>query len=98
MISEEMFLVSSFQLFATPWTIASRLLCPWDSPGKNSGVGCHALLQGVFPTQGWKPHLSSLALADQLFTVEPLEKPNLRVDPANLGLAPGGFLPHRLSL
>ena len=29
----------------------TRLLCPWDSPGKNTGVGCHALLQGIFPTQ-----------------------------------------------
>ena len=29
-----------------------RLLCPLDSPGKNTGVGCHALLQGIFPTQG----------------------------------------------
>ena len=28
------------------------LLCPWDSPGKNTGVGCHALLQGIFPTLG----------------------------------------------
>ena len=27
--------------------------CPWDSPGKNTGVGCHFLLQGIFPTQGW---------------------------------------------
>ena len=26
-------------------------LCPWDSPGKNIGVGCHFLLQGIFPTQ-----------------------------------------------
>ena len=39
-------------LFPTPWTVASRPLCPWDSPGKNTGVGCHALLQGIFPTQG----------------------------------------------
>ena len=30
----------------------ARLLCPWDSPGKNTGVGCHALLQGIFWTQG----------------------------------------------
>ena len=30
----------------------SRFLCPWDSPGKNNGVGCHALLQGIFPTWG----------------------------------------------
>ena len=28
-----------------------RLLCPWDSPGKNTGVGCHFLLQGIVPTQ-----------------------------------------------
>ena len=30
----------------------SRLLCPWDFPGKNTRVSCHALLQGIFPTQG----------------------------------------------
>ena len=30
----------------------ARLLCPWDSPGKNPGVGCHALLQEIFLTQG----------------------------------------------
>ena len=30
----------------------ARLLCPWDFPGKNTGVGCHLLLQGIFPTQG----------------------------------------------
>ena len=29
-----------------------QLLCPWDSPGKNTGVGCRALLQGIFPTHG----------------------------------------------
>ena len=30
----------------------TRLLCPWNSPGKNTGVGSHSLLQGNFPTQG----------------------------------------------
>ena len=30
----------------------ARLLCPWDSPDKSTRVGCHALLQGIFPTQG----------------------------------------------
>ena len=30
---------------------------PGDSPGKNTGVGCHLLLQGIFPTQGLNPHL-----------------------------------------
>ena len=32
----------------------------WDSPGKNTGVGCHALLQGIFLTQGSNPHLLCL--------------------------------------
>ena len=35
----------------------SRLLCAWDFPGKNAGVGCHFLLQGNFPTQGSNPGL-----------------------------------------
>ena len=30
------------------------LLCPWDFPGKKTGVGCHFLPQGIFPTQGSK--------------------------------------------
>ena len=30
----------------------ARLLCPWDFPGKNTAVGCHFLLQGIFQTQG----------------------------------------------
>ena len=30
----------------------TTLLCPWDSPGQNTRVGCHALLHGIFPTQG----------------------------------------------
>ena len=36
-------------------------LCPWDSPGKNTGVGSHALLQGILLTQGWNPDLLSQA-------------------------------------
>ena len=39
------------RLFAIPWTVAARLLCPGNSPDKNTGVGCHSLLQGIFPTQ-----------------------------------------------
>ena len=36
----------------------ARLLCPWDSPGNNTGVGCHALLlQGISPSQGSNPGL-----------------------------------------
>ena len=40
---------------ATPWTIARQ--APWDSPGKNIGVGYHSLLQGISPTQGLNPGL-----------------------------------------
>ena len=39
---------------------ATRLLCPWDSPGKSTGVGCHALLQGIFPTLALNLHLLCL--------------------------------------
>ena len=35
----------------------ARLLCPWNFPGKNTGVSCHFLLQGIFPTQGSNPLL-----------------------------------------
>ena len=45
------------QLHETLRTRAPGLLCPWDSPGKNIGVGCHALLQGIFLTQGLNWHL-----------------------------------------
>ena len=34
-----------------------RLLCPWNFPGKGTEVGCHMLLQGIFPTQGLNPGL-----------------------------------------
>ena len=37
----------------TPWTVAARLLCPWDSPGKSTGVGCHALLWGSSWPRKW---------------------------------------------
>ena len=36
---------------ATPW-----LLCPWDFPGKNTGVGCYFFLQGIVLIQGSSPH------------------------------------------
>ena len=44
--------VSRFWLFATPWTVAQQVPLSWDFPNKNAGVGCHFLLQGIFPTQG----------------------------------------------
>jgi len=43
--------LSHVWLFATPWN-PTGLLCPWDFPGKNTGVGCHFLSQEIFLTQG----------------------------------------------
>jgi len=37
--------------------LPTSLLYPWDFPGKNTGVGCHFLLQGIFLTQGSNSHL-----------------------------------------
>ena len=47
----------------------ARLLCPWGFPGKNTGVGCHFLLQGNLPDSGIKP--ASPELAGKFFTAEP---------------------------
>ena len=59
-----MCMLSSIQLFATLCTVyPTRLLCPWDSPAKNTGVGCHALLQRILLTQGLNPYLMSPASA-----------------------------------
>ena len=56
----------------------ARLCCPWDSPGKNTGVGCHAFLQGIFPTQGSNLRLLHIPhwQVDSLLT-EPPGKPLL---------------------
>jgi len=45
---------------------SARLFCPWNSPGKNTGVGYHFLLQGILPTQGSNP---SLVIAGIFFTI-----------------------------
>ena len=48
----------------------TKLLCPWDFPGKSTGMGCYALLQGIFLTQG--PNLSLLSLLHWLADSLPL--------------------------
>ena len=51
--------LSRARLFVTPWIVAcTKLLCLWNFQGKSTGVGCHFLLQGIFPTQGSNPGLS----------------------------------------
>ena len=49
--------LSHVLLFVTPWTVAHQAPPSMDSPGKNTGVGCHFLLQGIFLTQGLNPGL-----------------------------------------
>ena len=71
-----------FNSFETPWTIDW-----WDSPGKNTGVGCHFLLQGIFPTQG--PNLSLMclpAMAGRFFTTDRPGKPKAKVKPRKVKL------------
>ena len=64
--------LSRVPLYAHHGLYPARLLCPWHSPGKNTGVGCHVLLQGIS-----QPEIEpmSLALTGRFFTTEPPEKP-----------------------
>ena len=50
--------LSCVQISETPWTVVH--LCPYNFPSKNTGVGCHFFLQGIFPTQGSNPSLLHL--------------------------------------
>ena len=68
----------------------ARLLCPWDSSGKITGIGCHTLLQGIFPTQGSNPAFPHCRRI--LYRLSPQESPGcaeaefiqcLPRDPAN---------------
>ena len=64
----------------------ARFLCPWDSPNKNTGVGCNFLLQGIFPTQGLNLWLLCLLYwqVGSLTLVLP-GKPFLRLNHIHLG-------------
>ena len=55
----------------------ARLLCSWNCPGKNTGLGCHSLLHGIFPDPGIEP--ASPALAVAFFATAPPGKLNWRV-------------------
>ena len=51
-------------LFVALWR--TRPLWPWDSPGKNTGMGCYSFRQGTFPTQGSNPHFLQLLHCRQI--------------------------------
>ena len=72
----------------------ARLLSPWDFPGENTGVGCHALLQGIFPTQD-QTQVSHTAgffttrasrEAQGCWSGQPVSSPG---DPSDPGIEPG---------
>ena len=74
--------------------LPTKLLCPWDSTGKNTGIGCCALLQGIFPTQGSNPteSLTAPALAGRFFTTSAIWEALVL---AQIGLMLGGKLSAR---
>ena len=51
------YLLSHVDAFRPYGLLPARVLCWWNFPGKNTGVGCHFLLQGIFPTPGSNPGL-----------------------------------------
>ena len=65
-------------LFAMLWTVVHTLLCPWNIPSKNTGVSCHFLFQGIFPTLGQNSHLLCLLQAGFL-PLEPSGKPRIHL-------------------
>ena len=60
-------------LFVRLWP--ARFFGPWDSSGRNTGVSCHALLQGIFPTQGLNLPLLCPTLAGGFFPTSATWKP-----------------------
>ena len=75
-------------------SLPARVLCPWDSPGKNTGVGCQALLQGIFPTQGSNPCLLCLLhWQGGSLSLAPPRKPMKMVPFVNYLMVPGKFPP-----
>ena len=62
----------------------TRLLCPWHSPGKSTGVGSRSLLQGIFPTLGLNPGLLNYRQIFFFLPYAPPGKPHISRDIINL--------------
>ena len=63
----------------------ARLLCPWGFPGKNTAVGCHTLLQGIFPTQRLNLSLTLLCWQEGSLLLVPPGKPWVSIAPLQIG-------------
>jgi len=72
--------LSRVQLFVTPWTVARQVRLSRDFPGEDTGVGCHFLLQGIFPTQELNLQTHICCIASRFFTPEQPGKPILGRD------------------
>ena len=66
--------------------LPTRILCPWDSPGKHTAVRCHFLLQGIFPTQRLKLGLLHLlhGQEDSLPLAPPGKPQNLKASSSKI--------------
>ena len=72
------FMLGRVWLSVTPWTVAHQLLCPLDSPGKNTGSGLPCPTLGDLPDSGIKPKSpGSPALQADSLPTEPSRKPNI---------------------
>ena len=84
----KVFVTQSCLTFCNPIDYSpTRLLRPWDSPGRNTGMGCHALLQGIFPTQGSNLGLVSPVLAGGFFTTSATREACPKISPHSLSIA-----------
>ena len=66
------------QLLSRVWVFCNPLDYSCQFPAKNTGMGCHFLLQRIFPTQGSNSHL--LSLAGRFFTTEPTGKSMIQLN------------------
>ena len=62
----KVFVIQLCRTLCDPWTVASRLLCPWNFPGKNTGVCCYFFLQGSSQLRDW---IRVSCIAGRFFTV-----------------------------
>ena len=83
---------SHVRLCVTLWTVALQASLFMDSPGKNTGVGCHALLQGIFPTWGSNPGL--LHCKWILFHLSHQGRQDCQVSNSNCDKLDTPYLPH----
>ena len=69
---------SHVRLSATPSAVLCQAPLSWNFPGKSAGEGCHFLLQGTFPTQGYNPISRIFCIGRQILCSVPPGSPYIR--------------------